>query len=161
MDEFKKILLPLLAVFAVIIFVGVLNQKNAGINRPTVQTREIKINGAVIKVKIADTEEKRKKGLSGIEKLNADEGMLFVFESKDAQPSFWMKDMLIAIDLLWLNDGKVVQIEKNILPPKPATKDEDLKLYRPETAIDYVLEVNAGFCEKNSIRVGQTLSYPE
>lgn len=151
MDEFKKILLPLLAVFAIIIFVGVLNQKKEVF---TYRTAEIKINETKVKVKIADTEEKRKTGLSKIKKLEENEGMLFVFAEKDVQPSFWLKGMQMAIDILWINDGKVVKIDKNLQPPEANIKDEDLKLYQPEESIDFVLEVAAGFSDQNQIKVG-------
>lgn len=151
MDDFKKILLPLLAVFAIIIFVGVLNQKKEVF---TYRTAEIKINETKVKVKIADTEEKRKTGLSKIKKLEENEGMLFVFAEKDVQPSFWLKEMQMAIDILWINNGKVVKIDKNVQPPEANTKDEDLKLYKPDEPIDYVLEVNSGFVEKNNLKKG-------
>ena len=41
----------------------------------------IKINNKQYQVKIAKTEEQRKKGLQGVEKMNDNEGMLFVFDS--------------------------------------------------------------------------------
>lgn len=153
MDDFKKILLPLLAVFAIIIFVGVLNQKK-GIF--TAKTPEVKIGETKIRVKIADTEAKRSQGLTGVKTMGENEGMLFVFEKKDITPSFWLKGMVIPIDIIWINDNKVVKIDKNLQPPEADTKDEDLKLYQPKEPIDFVLEVGSGFADKNQIKVGST-----
>ena len=65
--------------------------------------------------------------------------------------------MLISIDIIWINDGTVAKIDKNIEPPAPGTVDSQLKLYRPDTPIDYVLEVNAGFSDKNSIGIGDSV----
>ena len=73
------------------------------------------------------------------------------------EPPFWMKDMKFAIDIIWINDSEIVQIDKNVQPPAPNTVDEDLLLYIPSQPIDYVLEVNANFTEENNIKVGDSI----
>jgi uncharacterized membrane protein (UPF0127 family) len=65
-----------------------------------------------------------------------------------------MKDMRFAIDIIWIDDEKIVQIDKAIQPPEEGTPDEELILYTVNQPIDYVLEVNAGFVEKNNIEKG-------
>jgi len=132
-----------------IALVGFLTNKNQG-------ETEISIGATQVKARLADTEAKRKIGLSATQKLADDEGMLFVFDKKDTTPSFWMKDMQMAIDIIWIKDNRISQIEKNIQPPKPNTKDDELKRYESDSPIDYVLEVKAGFCDKNNIKVGST-----
>lgn len=154
MDEFKKVLLPLLVLVLVIIGTGFLFQKNKPLTFPAPEIPEIKLDETLVKVKIADTETKRKIGLSQTAALGENEGMLFVFPKKDVQPSFWMKDMQFAIDIIWINDDKVVKIDKNIPPPDPGTPDEKLKLYTSPGPVDYVLEVAAGFSDKNNLKVG-------
>lgn len=114
----------------------------------------VKIDGREIKVTLADTNEKRSKGLSGIEKLNEDSGMLFVFDSKDIYPSFWMKGMLIPIDIIWINDGVIVKIDENVAPPNKEIPEAKLPLYKSKSPIDYVLEVGAGVSSKMNFKVG-------
>ena len=102
-------------------------------------------------------EEERKIGLSRRKKLEEDGGMLFIFESENVFPSFWMKDMLIAIDIIWINDGEVVKIDKNV-EPEPGKNTAELTLYYPDKPIDYVLEVVSGFSDKNGVNIGDKFS---
>ncbi len=115
------------------------------------------LNNDKIFVEIADTPEKSARGLSGRGNLRENSGMLFTFSKQDQIPSFWMKGMLIPLDFIWINDDEVVQIDRNI-QPEPGVSDRDLKIYKPNVPIDYVLEVNAGYCEKNGIKVGDNVS---
>jgi len=150
----KQIFWPLLGVAVFIAAVGFLTQR---LQNNKVQSKEISIGSVKIQVEIANSESLRQKGLGGRKSLAENSGMLFVFDQKDIFPGFWMKDMLISIDIIWINDGTVAKIDKNIEPPAPGTVDSQLKLYRPDTPIDYVLEVRAGFSDKNSIGIGDSV----
>lgn len=107
----------------------------------------ITIGGKTVRVDIADTPLTQAAGLSGREQLKENEGMLFVFDKAGKYP-FWMKDMKFAIDIIWITEDKhVVHIEKNALPesyPNILGGGEDAK---------YVLEVNAGFSQKNNLKI--------
>lgn len=118
---------------------------------------KISVNDTEVFVEIADSQERMIKGLSGRKSLLKNEGMLFVWNS-DRFPTFWMKDMNFAIDIIWINDGKVVGFEENA-EPEPGKKDEELKRYYPPEPIDAVLEVNAGFVNKNKIKVGDSVKF--
>lgn len=120
------------------------------------QTEIVKIGKATLKVEIADTPEKRGKGLSGRENLATDSGMLFLFNNPDIQ-RFWMKDMRIPLDIIWIRDNKVVDLLNNIAPPKPNTRDQDLTIYQPREAVDKVLEVNGGFINFFNVHLGDTI----
>ncbi len=160
----KQILLPLLGVIIFITVVGLLTrnvQNNSFSIFPTINTSSnppskpaIKVKDVEILVDIADTEEKRQKGLSGKNDLKENEGMLFVFNGKNTRPSFWMKNMLIPIDIIWIKDGKIVKIDKQVSPPDADTPDSKLTVYMPPSPIDHVLEVNAGFSEKFNVATG-------
>ncbi len=160
----KQLILPLVGVAIFVVLVGtfIKNPSNLGIKvAPTVSPeateQEIKVNGVTLKVSIANTPEERTRGLSGTTSLTSDRGMFFVFDTKDVSPTFWMKDMIIPIDIIWINDGKIVQIDKNIEAPVDGTPDAKLKLFRPQTKVDYVLEVNSGYSDKNSLKVGDEI----
>lgn len=107
-------------------------------------------------VDVADTNEERAQGLSGKSNLEDSYGMLFDFKTQDIKPSFWMKDMLIPIDIIWINDGMVSQIHKNVLA-EPGVPTNELKLYTPDTVIDYVLEVKAGISDQKQIKEGDVV----
>ncbi len=110
-------------------------------------------SGKEIFVNIADTPTLHQKGLSNIDALNENEGMLFVF-SEPQTPSFWMKDMLFNIDIIWLSgQWEVVDIHKGLTP------ESYPKTVSPSQEVLYVLEVPAGFVEKNAIENGQLLLF--
>jgi len=153
---FKSIILPILGVVAFISLVGYF-YKNPQKLQNQVLLKSVKIADTKIAVELADTNEKRTNGLSGKSELNAESGMLFVFEKKVVAPTFWMKDMLIPLDIIWIGNGKIVKIDKNIPAPVAETPDTKLVNYSPGTPIDYVLEVNAGFSDKNNFKVGDSV----
>lgn len=151
----KQLILPFLGVIAFIVLVGLLLQHSSTL-APTQRT--VTIGSKVINVEVASTEATREQGLSGRSSLPAGSGMLFVFESKNVNPIFWMKGMLIPLDFIWISGGKVIRIDKNVPAPSPNTSDSNLKLYSAGQPIDYVLEVNAGFSQLNSIKVGDSVT---
>ena len=152
----KQLLLPIVAAAAFIIVVGILTKNSLNLkpsSSPTPVRKEIKVGNYSLNVEIADSEDERKKGLSGRNTLEENTGMLFSFGQENVLPSFWMKGMLIPIDIIWINDGKIAKIDKSV-QPEPGKTDSDLSFYRPNAPIDFVLEVPAGFSGKNNIGVG-------
>ena len=132
----KQLILPLIGVAVFIIAVGLFIQKSGSINIPNLPAvpssapvKSMTIGGKSINVEIANTTELRAKGLSGRALLGVDNGMLFVFadeshaSSQKVEAGFWMKDMLIPLDIIWINNGAVAKIDKNIQPPAPGTPD--------------------------------------
>jgi uncharacterized membrane protein (UPF0127 family) len=113
----------------------------------------IKINNVEIAVDVARTAEEKANGLSGRKGLGKNEGMLFVFNNK-TQPSFWMKDMNFAIDIIWIAESKIIGIEKSVPPPEKNVSTSELPLYKPSAGIDYVLEVNAEYSTNNNFEIG-------
>ena len=76
----------------------------------------ITINGTPINVVLAETPAERVRGLSGRETLPQNEGMLFLFENTDYH-AFWMKNMRFPIDIIWMDDDRViVGIAEHVLP---------------------------------------------
>ena len=84
---------------------------------------------------VAKTEEEKRKGLMGVENLPPDEGMLFVWEDEDTR-EMWMKDTLIPLDQIAINDNDEVVFVYQAQP-----KDETLV---PFMNAKYILEVNQG-----------------
>lgn len=113
-------------------------------------TREVCFYDQCIKAEVAQTPGKRGKGLQFRESLGKDEGMLFIFPSSHRQ-SFWMKDTFIPLDIIWMDIRKrVVFIIPNVLP----CETEQCPVYTPDTAANYVLEVNAGITLELGLSVG-------
>jgi uncharacterized membrane protein (UPF0127 family) len=111
--------------------------------------RKIKIEKSEIYVEVVLLPEKMAKGLGEREFLCENCGMLFEFKDV-ARRSFWMKGMRFPLDIVWILNKRIVYIEKNISNDSMAT------IYPKENA-DSVLEVNAGFSEKNGWKEGSVL----
>lgn len=115
-------------------------------NTPSGKTR------AKIDIEIAEKTEKRAFGLMFRESMEADHGMLFIFEKPDIQ-SFWMKNTKIPLDMLFVDEtGAIVRIVENTVP---LTEDQ----VHCETPALYVVEVNAGFSAKHGIRIGDYIQW--
>ena len=82
--------------------------------------------------------------------MDTNDGMLFVFQ-QEGRYGFWMKDMQFALDLLWLKDGRVIFLKKNIAP-------SFMQTMLPAEKADRVLELNAGTVDKLGIAVGDQIS---
>jgi len=114
-------------------------------------TSEITIKGIGLNVEIVRTSEAQAQGLSGRASLEKNAGMLFDFEKPDVY-KFWMKDMKFPIDIIWINkEGEVIYIQKNTTP------ESYPESFGPEQSVKYVLEVVAGFADKNNIKIGDKL----
>lgn len=108
-----------------------------------------------VKLEIADTPEKRAQGLMKREELADDAGMLFIWK-KALLTSFWMKDTPLSLDILFIDENKKINFISK------ATTPYSHDLITPDKPFLYVLEVKAGFVERNGITVGDqvVLSLP-
>lgn len=122
----------------------------------TTVVKELQINESKLKVEIADTKEKRSKGLGGRASLAEDEGMLFVFPKSDKYP-FWMKGLSFPIDFVWIRGDKVVDILSDVPPPSPGQTDASLPIYSSKEEVEKVLEVTSGTVQRLNIKVGNSV----
>lgn len=107
--------------------------------------------GVSLRIEYATTPEDRERGLGSRTDIQENYGMLFVF-TKDDKYGFWMKDMLVPIDIFWLNDkGQVVFIVSGV-----ATSTYPNVFY-PNVPARYVLETASGFAKSNDIKIGTKL----
>jgi uncharacterized membrane protein (UPF0127 family) len=104
-------------------------------------------------VEVARTEKERENGLSNRRALYHQQGMLFAFDKADYQ-SFWMKDMLISLDMIFIDQNwKIVLIEKNADPLSFP------KSYGNKVKSKYVLEINAGEADSFDLHVGDQVIF--
>lgn len=141
-------------IILIIIFVGALILYL--IPFPNTKAHYVTIRGATVKVEIADTPHRKAEGLRGRSYLPEGAGMAFFFSHND-DPAIWMKGMRFPIDILWVRDGKVVDMEESVAPALAGTPDALLPQYRPNSVADMVLEVEAGFVKENSIQQGDAV----
>lgn len=112
-------------------------------------------NGKSVTAELAVTDEERARGLMFREKILPDQGMLFVFEREDLH-SFWMKNTLVPLDMLWLDSQRrVIHIAANV----PPCREDPCPSYGPESPARYVLELRAGGAAANGIKTGDQLQF--
>jgi len=117
-------------------------------------TTELRIGSGVYHLWLADTEAKRVQGLSGVESLSPDGGMLFDFE-EDKPWGIWMKDMKIPLDIIWMDQNKeVVYIVKNA-DPQLSTET----VFKPKNKARYVVELPAGSVDNAGIKTGMAATF--
>lgn len=144
----KKIYLVFIIV---LLSVGVLYTSNYFLNR--IPNNTVSINGKQFKVELAKTDAEREKGLMNRNHLNTDSGMLFIFSKAEIQ-TFWMKNTLIPLDIIWINSStlgakKIVDIT-TLDPDSPSYTPQ----YAPQKKANYVLELNAGTANENGFKIG-------
>ncbi len=114
----------------------------------------IRLGGADMFASVADSPSERQLGLSRTTALPADVVKLFVFPTEDLW-SFWMKEMLYSIDIIWLDaTGKIVHIESAVSPETYPNS------FTPSSPAKYVIETNAGFVATQNMQVGDMVALP-
>jgi len=104
-------------------------------------------------VDFAITPAEKAKGLMYRSSIPDDYGMLFIFD-ENAPRSFWMKNTLIPLDMIFVgSDMKVVEIKAAV----PPCESDPCPSYVSLPA-KYVFEINSGLAEKNNIKVGSVMS---
>lgn len=106
--------------------------------------------------RLADSSLEHFKGLSDlpIGQLNAD-GMLFVFRD-DAIRTFVMRGMQFNLDILWVRDNKIVDIDYGV--PAPVGGEKPVSINSDPLLADMVIEVPAGRAREMNFQIGHTLT---
>lgn len=117
-------------------------------------TDTVGLGSGVYHLRLANDDASRQQGLSGVEKLQVNGGLLMDFQ-KDGNWGIWMKDMKIPLDIIWLDKNKkVVHIETNAKPEWGTDK-----VMQPKSMSRYVIELPAGSVQKAGIKIGQEASF--
>lgn len=111
---------------------------------------QISINGIEISTEFVHTPEKISKGMMGRRFKNPNDGMLFGMGN--GKHSFWMKNCVQDLDILFIKDGVINKIYHNC----PPCETQDCKHYNGSG--NFVLELNGGFCKKHGIEEGDELT---
>lgn len=117
----------------------------AACHAPSAGPPAITIRGETFRVEVARTPDERARGLGGRASLAPGTGMVFPFERADRH-AFWMAGMYFDIDIVWIRDGKIVDVSERLPHPPPELDPRAAALpeYRPREPADLVLEVAAG-----------------
>lgn len=112
------------------------------------------INERVINLEVAQTPQQQAMGLMFREALPDDRGMFFPFEEARIA-RFWMNNVPVALDMIFVKDGQVVEIADSV--PPCDTEPQDCPLYGPDTIVDGVIELRAGRAKELELATGDRI----
>lgn len=114
---------------------------------------QVELGGELFELELVDDPASRRQGLMGRDYLAANEGMLFDFPP-DTTPAIWMRNMLISLDLLFVDEqSRLVKIFAEV-PPCAATPCD---IYRVERPMRFVIELPAGTAARLGLEAGMPL----
>ncbi|MDA1079918.1 MAG: DUF192 domain-containing protein [bacterium] len=132
-----KQIVVVVALFVVVLTSGCTQQFREAAALETLQVGEHSLQVAVMR-----TPEEIQQGLSGSDKVPGD-GMLFLLPERQ-EAHFWMKDMRYPIDIIWIDDDRVVGVAEQVPPPSDGQSLDSLPLFSSGQPVTAVLEVPAG-----------------
>jgi uncharacterized protein len=136
--------------FFVLMLMAVTIQYGCG---DSLDTMDVTINGHILQIEIARTDEEQAKGLMYRKTMAENHGMLFPYES-DRTLAFWMKDTAIPLSIAFMAaDGTI----KEIYDMKPFS----LKTVSSRHSVRFALEVNQGLFESLGIVAGDRVVFTE
>jgi len=112
--------------------------------------KEVKIGKISFKAEEVSSPDEIRKGLGGRNGICEKCAMLFVFP-KEERWEFWMEDMRFDLDVIWIKNGKIADIYKNV-------SRESKDIMRPLSACDKALEINSGLAEKYGFKIGDDVA---
>jgi uncharacterized membrane protein (UPF0127 family) len=112
-------------------------------------------SGRVLEVELMVSDQDRAMGLMFRRSLDAERGVLLVFEGSGFH-GIWMKNCRFPIDILWIDeDHRIVHVAENV----PPCREDPCPVYQPLRRALYVLEINGGQARREGAVVGATLSF--
>ena len=124
----------------------------AGMGQMLPISAQVTVGQQVIQLEVAQTAQQQATGLMYRTELAADRGMLFPF-MPPRPVAFWMKNMSITLDMVFLRDGKVTAISSNV---PPCTADP-FPVYGPNMPVDQVIELRGGRAAELGLKVDDRL----
>lgn len=124
--------------------------------RPQFEKATLILGKKTITVELAKTDEQRSYGLMNLNKMEKNQGMLFIFED-EAQRSFWMKDTFIDLSIAFFDQNKkIIDLQEM----KATTMlQANLPTYDSSKPAMYALEMNKGWFERNRIKIGDHFQF--
>lgn len=107
------------------------------------------IDNEPVYVAVFDTPKSRAKGLMNVTKLPENAGALFIFD-QETTVSFWMKNTLIPLDLLFFDQERRLVYVESAVQPCATTSCEHITVHNTQ----FVVEVPSGFSELKQLSVG-------
>ena len=115
-------------------------------------TATAKMGGETIELEVAKTPEQQAIGLMYREEFPENRGMLFPMKPP-REPRFWMKNVEIPLDMIFVREGKIRAIAHDV----PPCEEEPCLTYSPKVIIDQVIELRGGRAKELGLEIGDSI----
>lgn len=116
-------------------------------------TATVKMAGETIELEVAKTPKQQAIGLMYRDNLAPNRGMLFPM-TPPRVPRFWMKNVEMPLDMIFVREGKVAAIAHQV----PPCQSDPCPTYSPDVLIDQVIELKGGRAKELGLEIGNTIS---
>lgn len=159
----RQTLVGLLVVFVLAMGFITLDDDKKKDDKKGLAKQEIVIGGETFKLEVAANFDTRAMGLMGRKTIAKDGGMLFIYRKSDLL-SFWMKNCLTNMDIMYLDrTGKIVAMYE-MKKESPKSEDETqaqyenrLRSYPSGKLARHVIELKAGSNKRLKLKVGDKI----
>ena len=117
---------------------------------------KVNIGNNEFNVKVCETQKQQKEGMQHKTFDGSFDGMLFPM--KGNYQSFWMKDCITPLDIIFISDESIIKIYSDC---PPCREQDDSKCPRYDGVGDMILEINGGDCIKYDITEGDSILIKE
>lgn len=147
------------SIFIILITLIILGCQQNTFDISQYETTTTQINQTEIQLAIADTLEFQAQGFMNVTKIPENEGMLFVYESP-APRSFWMKNTLLPLDIIFLNQNKeIINIHHNTPPCKEIDPEQtSCPSYLSSGPSQFIIELPSPQAEKLNLQENQKIN---
>ena len=115
-------------------------------------------NGKTVYAEMAIEYTEMLRGLMFRDSIATDRGMLFLHNKMGKYP-YWMFQVKMPLDIIWLDQSKkVVEVLANV-PPCPSAKSSECPTHGGVQPSQFVLELAAGMAEKYGVTVGSKIYF--
>lgn len=118
----------------------------------------VSMKGQTFMAEVASTDAEKARGLMHRSHLPADRCMVFLY-ADDGYHAIWMKNCLIALDVIWVDaKGKIVEIVEKAPPCSPMLGD-GCPTYGGTIPARYFVEFAVGTVKRTGLKVGDTVAW--
>ena len=110
-------------------------------------TTKVTIGAEKYELEVARSVDAQRKGLSGKKELDKNKGMLFIYDQSD-YPQFWMKDTLVPLQLIFVDNCTIVEIKEMSVEKDPSKPEA---IYKSGVKANKAIELNKGTLPENSV----------
>ncbi len=119
------------------------------------EVRHVQVGDRVLVLAIADSPGLRSQGLQGVTDLEELDGMLFLWRHDG--DSFWMKDTLIPLDIVWFNEDGTYKDRASMVP----CVEDPCPTYAPESGLAFRFAIEAPLGSLSWITKSTTITYSD